>query len=306
MVERARSAVLVPVVPRRGIHQCLRKERGRVQVVRKACLQRSHGVGIRAIERGTLRLRIRGVPLRERLDERALLLRRARRDATRLSDRLPRVFRSILGDRCVDVRSERERDAPVTHRAPGIDGGRLAEGAYRLGVVERVGEPHPLIEISLGVGRRGRDGEVVAAEIVVEGSLRGSGGGRFWRGARAGAADSHCHKTRPDARRSIHRPSTSLPVELSPILASRIDRGGAASVGGAEPDGASACGDALPPCGRGSRAALRGCGLRRAGSRSGSAAVVEPAPSVSNTIQDAVPTGWSVRRFGTRTHARAN
>src|SRR5690606_17354825 len=56
---------------------------------------------------------------------------------------------------------------PVAHRAAGVAADRLPEGALRLGVAEAVGEPHPLVEVALRLGRRG-DRAGVAAQVVVE------------------------------------------------------------------------------------------------------------------------------------------
>ena len=72
--ELARPAVDVPVVPRRGIHQRLREQRRRVEIVREALRQLAHRLGVGRVERRALGIRIGGVALRQRLDVGALLL----------------------------------------------------------------------------------------------------------------------------------------------------------------------------------------------------------------------------------------
>ena len=72
----------------------------------------------------------------------------------------------------VDVRTEDQRLAPVGHREVRIEPRRLAEGAPRLGVVERVGEVQPLVHERLRarVGRRDREG-VRAERLQPRGQL---------------------------------------------------------------------------------------------------------------------------------------
>jgi hypothetical protein len=53
---------------------------------------------------------------------------------------------------------------------------RLAEGADRLVVVERVDEPEPLVEVALRLGHARRDRVMVAAEVVEQGDAVRRGG----------------------------------------------------------------------------------------------------------------------------------
>ena len=64
----------------------------------------------------------------------------------------------------VDVRSERQRDAPVRHRRRGIELGGPAERADRLVVIERVDERQALIEELLRLGAFRGDRMVQPAE----------------------------------------------------------------------------------------------------------------------------------------------
>src|SRR5690606_31557225 len=70
--------------------------------------------------------------------------------------------------RYVDVRAERERLAPVAHRALRIEALRRAKRTRRLSMVERKVDDETLVEISLGVGIFGRDRMVVVAHTVEE------------------------------------------------------------------------------------------------------------------------------------------
>src|SRR5262249_21105436 len=75
----------------------------------------------------------------------------------------------------VDVRPERERAAPVTHGAVGIELLRGLEGADRLRVVEGVHEPDTLVEVLLRQRRGGRDRHVVTRQTVEEAAEAGRG-----------------------------------------------------------------------------------------------------------------------------------
>ncbi len=90
----------------------------------------------------------------------ALLQRGERRDLI-----LGRHDGLALG-RDVDVRSGRERFAPVAHRASVIEALCGAERADRFGVVEAEREHHALIEIALGAGVFRRYRSMVVAHAV--------------------------------------------------------------------------------------------------------------------------------------------
>ena len=173
--ERARAAVRVPVVPRRRVHQRLREQRRRVEVVRELRHDVAHRGRVGGVERRTVGLRIGDVALRQRRRCSACSFADAFAGALpRLPDRVEGLLRRLRRDRRVDVRPERERHAPVAHRAVGIDRRGLLERANRLGVVERVGQRQALVEVALRLGRRGRDLVVQVAEVVVERRLRRS------------------------------------------------------------------------------------------------------------------------------------
>ena len=161
---RLLRAVGLPEVPRPEVHQGVGEERGGVEIVGEALRHVAHRVGVRAVQRRPI-ARGRGrVPLRERLDDRPLPRRGAACQLHGLLDRGEGRLLPLDVRRAVVVRSVGERDAPVAHRALGIEAGRLAERALGLDVVEGVHEAQPLIEVRLGLARRGGDGLVVAAE----------------------------------------------------------------------------------------------------------------------------------------------
>src|SRR5687768_14286791 len=70
--------------------------------------------------------------------------------------------------RQVDVRTPRERFTPPAHRTFWVQPLRLAEGADRFRMVERVIQAQPLIEVSLRPRARRGDGVRMRAEICVE------------------------------------------------------------------------------------------------------------------------------------------
>ena len=87
-------------------------------------------------------------------------------------------FEKTLGDaRQIDVRSEAERHAPVAARTGGIQPRGLLERSLGLLEIEAPHQPHALIEVTLGLRGRGRDGAVVSAEIVEQRCVRCSAGG---------------------------------------------------------------------------------------------------------------------------------
>ena len=165
---RLRCAVGLVVVPRHRVHRRFGEDRLRVQVVGVALRHLSHRVGEREIERGAVGRRGVGVARGERVDVGALALARVALVGLGLLERLPRRLRVLGGHRRVDVGAEREGSAPVAHRALGVGGCAGLERAHGLGVVERVAERQPLIEVALRGLRFGRDLVMIAADVVEE------------------------------------------------------------------------------------------------------------------------------------------
>jgi hypothetical protein len=162
------GAVGLPQVPRAKVHEGVREQRRRVEVVWEALAHLAHRVGVRAVKRRAIGRRRGGVALRQRLDGGALARADSPREAPRLLDRRVRRLLALRVRRAVVVRAVGQRDPPVAHRAPGVEARPLAEGLLGLDVVEPVHEPEALVEVRLGLRRIGRDGLVVAAEALEE------------------------------------------------------------------------------------------------------------------------------------------
>ena len=160
-----RLALRGPVVPGREVHQGLGGEGGDVDVVGMIALHPLHGLGVGAVERGSMVGGIRGVAGGEGGDQRALLGARSGLEpsgALHGGMGLPARLRTHGR---VDVRSQGERLAPGAGRAVGIHAGGGPEGANRGVVVEAVGEREALVEVALGQGRRRRDREMRVSEL---------------------------------------------------------------------------------------------------------------------------------------------
>ncbi len=143
------------------------------------CDDRLQRVGIGRVELRALGLGIRGVALRERLDERAVLFRGAPGQRRRLRERGQRRRIRLRHHRHVDVGAEHERLAPEAQGAGRIELLRRLEGALRLGMVEREGEPQSLVEVGLRLRHAGADPERLLAEALEE---RHVAAGRLHRG----------------------------------------------------------------------------------------------------------------------------
>ena len=143
----------MPVVPGAEIHDRLGVEHGDFVVVGKLRRDLRHRGRVGRVERRAVGLRIAAVARRERPDQRLLAWARLAGKRLRLlRGRIGRRDRVFL-HRKIDVGTEHQRLAPEAHGAVGIELLRLAEGALRLAVIERVGEPQALIEICLRLRR---------------------------------------------------------------------------------------------------------------------------------------------------------
>ena len=151
------AAAGLPVVPRAEVHHRFGVEHRDLVVVGELRRDLLHRRRIGRIERRPVGLRVLGVAGRDRRNQRLLARARLGAEPARLlGGREGRRHRVFL-HRQVDVGPEHQRFAPEAHRAVGIELLRLAEGALRLVVIERVGEPESLIEIGLRLLVRGRD-----------------------------------------------------------------------------------------------------------------------------------------------------
>ena len=161
-------AARLPVVPRLRVHHRLGVQRLDRVVGRIARGDLLHRVRICSVECGALGLRIGRIALGERVDQRAVARRRGRRQRDRLAERGQRGRIGFRHHRHVDVRPENQRFAPEAHGAGGVELLRLAEGALRLGVVERERQADSLIEPGLRLGAARASLEPQRAEIGVE------------------------------------------------------------------------------------------------------------------------------------------
>ncbi len=150
---RLRGAILLPVVPRHRVHRRVGIQRLDVGVVRILPCHRLHGGGIRAIQRRPIAHACRRVARRQRLDQRPLAGSDLRRRGTRGLDRCVRRAAVVGGHRRIEIRTERQRLAPIRHRQRRIEPCCLTERADRFSVIERIQQPHALIEEPLGPRR---------------------------------------------------------------------------------------------------------------------------------------------------------
>src|SRR5262249_35355648 len=108
-----------------------------------------------------------GVPGGQRLDERLVRGRGRLRLGAGELERRPRLLRPVGRQiRLVVVRPAGGRDAPVGHRAVGVEGGRVLERPYCLVVIQREQEGGPLVEVLRHVGAGRYDFAAVVAEAL--------------------------------------------------------------------------------------------------------------------------------------------
>src|SRR5262249_28384508 len=153
---------------------CFREKRADVWILWIFFPHLAHGIGISAIQPAAIfRLRI-SVTLCQAIDKRALNWRRL--PGTLLSE--PKFLPCKLscgrwnGHR-INVRTARERYAPVRHRAFRIEFRGLLKRADRGAMIESVEKTQALIEISLCFSRFGRDLARIGAQALVKRLLRG-------------------------------------------------------------------------------------------------------------------------------------
>jgi hypothetical protein len=153
--------VFLPVVPGHRVHDGIRVERLDVWIGRKRAGRPGHRVGVGAIERWPRRGPIRGKAHRERVDERPLLWAGAVGEGLRALNRLVGQPTALRGHGRVEVDGERHRLTPVRHRKLTVEPRDFPKRPARLGVVERIEQPEPLVEEGLGprVLRRNRQME---------------------------------------------------------------------------------------------------------------------------------------------------
>ena len=134
-----------------------------------------HRVGVGGVERGALGLRVRRVALLEGRDHRAILRGRAGCQFDRLGERGQRRRDRLGHHRRVDVRPEHQGLAPPGHGELRVFLACSLEGALRLGVIEREGPAHALVEVGLRlrVARSHLEGQ--RAEVAVQGHVAARG-----------------------------------------------------------------------------------------------------------------------------------
>ena len=118
---------------------------------------------------------------------------------------VPRNLRTRFGhDRQVVVRADRQRDAPVAHRARRIERRGLGKRPRRLVVVEGPEQPHALIEIPLRLWRRGRDSAVKHPEAIENlRAARPVGDGLRSAVVSSGVLGSRCRRGRRSRQRRV-------------------------------------------------------------------------------------------------------
>ena len=225
---RLHAAVGLPEVPRPEVHERVGEERRGVEIVGEALRQVTHRVGVLAIQRRPIPRGRGRVPLRERLDGRPLPRRDAAGQRHGLLDRRERGLLPLDVRRAVVVRSVGERDAPVAHRALGIESSRLAERTLGLDVVEAVHQAQTLVEVRLGLGRRGADGLVVTAEALEKHGRRRARCGVVVRGGLRGARRQDERQDAESCREeSSHVATFSRIVLTARVRTHRVPRGSA-------------------------------------------------------------------------------
>lgn len=157
-----------PVVPRRQVHQRFGVQHLDIVVVREAARGVGHRVGIRLVERRAVLRRLGLVALGHGTDQRLFGCTGAAGELDRLRCRRRCRCDRFREHRRIDVGTEDQGLAPEAHRAIGIELLCGAEGARGLGMIETVGKPQPLVEVSLRLGVGGAHLHVQGAEIVVE------------------------------------------------------------------------------------------------------------------------------------------
>ena len=156
----------LPVIPGRQVHQGFDMQQRDLRIVRIARCRLAHGLRIGRIERGTVGLGVAGIAAGECRDQVAFAGAGLACRCLRPRDRSQRrgVGRGV--HRRIDVGAQHQRLAPVAHGALRIQALRLAERPRRLGVVEGIGQPQSLVEITLGERNGRADRKVQRAEVI--------------------------------------------------------------------------------------------------------------------------------------------
>ena len=151
-----RRSVLLPVIPRHGVHHRICVERPDIRIVCEARGHGFHGRCVQVIERLSIAGAVSGIARGQGFDERALARVRVRSLFRGLLNGRVRQTAVVLRHWRVEIRAECQRLPPIRHRESGIESGGFAKGADRLGVVEGVQQAHPLIEEALRARNRRR------------------------------------------------------------------------------------------------------------------------------------------------------
>ena len=158
----------LPVIPGLCVHHGLGIERKNRVVTRIFFGHRFHRVGVGGVELGTVGLRVRRVALLQSRDQRTIFGRRAGREFDCLGQRGHRRRHCLRHHRRIDVRPEHQRLTPPGHRELWVFLLCSLKRTLRLGVVEREGPSHALVEVGLRlrVARSHLEGQL--AEVVVQ------------------------------------------------------------------------------------------------------------------------------------------
>ena len=139
-----------PELPRTKIHRALRVECRGIEIVRIPPGDLAHRVLVVDRELAQIGFRIGRVALADGFDQRALFRRSALRGGgLRFAYRHNRQLHALRIARVIDIRTHRDCDPPVGHRAVGIQLRGFGERADCLFVIEGIDKSEPLIEVLL-------------------------------------------------------------------------------------------------------------------------------------------------------------
>ena len=140
-----------PVVPGPDIHQRGRKQGPGVRIVRVALGQATHGLGIGAVQGVAVgAFRFGHIPGGQGFNIGPVVLAGISGQDDCLLHRGIRLSAAPIIHRCVDIWPQGQGQPPVSHGAAWVDLRHVSKGPNRLGVVEPVHQPQPLVKVALG------------------------------------------------------------------------------------------------------------------------------------------------------------
>ena len=174
-----------PVVPRPDIHQRGRKQGPGVRIVRIALGQATHGLGIGAVQGIAVgAFRLGHIPGGQGFNIGPVVLTGIPGQGDRLLNRGIRLPAAPIIHWRVDIWPQGQGQPPVGHGAAWIDPRHVSKSPNRLGVVEPVHQPQPLVEIALGQFRVCGDRVLVTSQRIKQGRRAGLGTVRLGRPGR--------------------------------------------------------------------------------------------------------------------------